>query len=374
MNAVLRIGHDQGLPQPAAGVAVTWRAIFVLLRTAAIALAGGAILTFLDLPAAWLSGAVIAVGVAAVAGLDTRVPDPVVTGVMILLGASLGAGATPETVRQAAEWPLSLVFLVLTVFVVQIAAQAFFRRVAGWDRETSFYAAVPGVLSLVLMLASTSRANMPRVVVAQSLRVFLLIVLTPSFINLIGSGQARAVAIVLPVAGFRDILVTLVAAIAGGILFRLFRVPAAPLFGALAASIAVHAAGFASGVFPWPLLLVGFVGIGAIAGSRFAGTDLVTLRDTALASLGGFVVAVGISALCAWLVATLLGRTFGEVMLAYAPGSLDVMTTLAFALGLDTAFVAAHQFVRFLIVGFSLPLWARWMANAPPDKDQSETA
>lgn len=352
-------------------MAVTGRILFVLLRTVAIAVAGGAILTFLGLPAAWLSGAVIAVGIAAVAGLDTRVPDPVVTGVMIVVGASLGAGATPETVRQAAEWPLSLAFLILTVIVVQLAAQAFFRGVAGWDRETSFYAAIPGVLSLVLMLAATSRANMARVVVAQSLRVFLLIVLTPSFINLIGPLHADAAVIVQPVASPRDIVITFAAAIAGGIVFRLFRVPAAPLFGALAASIAVHAAGLASGVFPWPLLLIGFVGIGAIAGSRFAGTDLVTLRDTALSSLGGFVVAVGLSALCAWLVATLLQRPFGEVMLAYAPGSLDVMTTLAFALGLDTAFVAAHQFMRFIIVALSLPVWARFATRGSQESDPS---
>jgi membrane AbrB-like protein len=348
--------------------------VLVLLRTAAIAVAGGAILTFLGLPAAWLSGAVIAVGIAAVAGLDTRVPEPIVTGVMILVGASLGAGATPETVRQAAAWPLSLGFLIVTMLLVQLAAQAFFQRVARWDRETAFYAAVPGVVSLVLMLATTSRANMPRVVVAQSLRVFLLIALTPSFINLIGPLSTGAAAIARPVSGPRDIAVTLIAAIAGGIIFRLFRVPAAPLFGALAASIAVHAAGFASGVFPWPLLLAGFVGIGAIAGSRFAGTDLVTLRDTALSALGGFVVAVGLSALCAWLVATLLDRPFGEVMLAYAPGSLDVMTALAFALGLDTAFVAAHQFMRFIVVALSLPIWARVVARSRPDRDPSGPA
>jgi membrane AbrB-like protein len=355
----------KGLPRPAAGLAVTGRTIFVLLRTVAIAIAGGGLLTVLGLPAAWLSGAVIAVGIAAVAGLDTRVPDAVTTGVMILVGATLGAGATPETVKQAAEWPLSLIFLVVTMVVVQVAAQVFFRRISGWDRETSFYAAIPGVMSLVLALASVSRADMARVVVAQSLRVFLLIALTPSFVNLIGPLNAGAGAIVRPVASPRDIVVTLAAAAAGGLLFRLLRVPAAPLFGALAASTAIHAAGLAAGVFPWPLLLAGFVGIGAIAGSRFAGTDLVTLRDTALASLGGFVVAVGISAPCAWLVATLLGRSFGEVMLAYAPGSLDVMTTLAFALGLDTAFVAAHQFMRFIIVALSLPVWARLMTSAP---------
>jgi uncharacterized membrane protein AbrB (regulator of aidB expression) len=35
------------------------------------------------------------------------------------------------------------------------------------------------------------------------------------------------------------------------------------------------------------------------------------------------------------------------------------MTTLAIALHLDSAFVAAHQLVRFVLIAFTVPLVAR---------------
>ena len=44
------------------------------------------------------------------------------------------------------------------------------------------------------------------------------------------------------------------------------------------------------------------------------------------------------------------------MILAFAPGGIEVMTIMAFALHLDAAFVAAHQLVRFLMITVYAPL------------------
>jgi uncharacterized membrane protein AbrB (regulator of aidB expression) len=54
-----------------------------------------------------------------------------------------------------------------------------------------------------------------------------------------------------------------------------------------------------------------------------------------------------------------------EVMIAYAPGSVDAMMLLALALHLDPVYVGAHHVVRIIFVSLLLPLIARRVAPAP---------
>ena len=56
-------------------------------------------------------------------------------------------------------------------------------------------------------------------------------------------------------------------------------------------------------------------------------------------------------------VSRLLGLPFGQVLLAFAPGGLEAMTIMAFALDLDPAYVGAHHLIRFLGLGLLLPLF-----------------
>jgi hypothetical protein len=54
--------------------------------------------------------------------------------------------------------------------------------------------------------------------------------------------------------------------------------------------------------------------------------------------------------------------SFAEALIAFAPGGLEAMTLMAFALRLDPLFVGAHHLARFFIISLALPLVARWLA------------
>jgi uncharacterized membrane protein AbrB (regulator of aidB expression) len=54
-----------------------------------------------------------------------------------------------------------------------------------------------------------------------------------------------------------------------------------------------------------------------------------------------------------------------EVMIAYAPGSVDAMMLLALALHLDPVYVGAHHVARIILVSMTMPIIARWIARAP---------
>ena len=110
-----------------------------------------------------------------------------------------------------------------------------------------------------------------------------------------------------------------------------------------------------------PLLIAAYVMLGGLIGSRFAGITMRTISAMFAASLGAFVVSLAVAAAGATFAAWLTGQPFAQMMLAFSPGGIDVMTIMAFALHLDAAFVAAHQLARFLFIAIYAPLLTRRM-------------
>jgi membrane AbrB-like protein len=330
-----------------------------LLLTAALGAAGGALFAWLGLPAAWLAGSMTAVAAAALAGLPVDLPAPVRNAAFVLLGVSMGTSVTPETIGQLRAWPLSLALLAGSVAATLLAGALYLRRVHGWDPVTARYASIPGALSSVLVLAATSAADLPRVALAQSVRLFTLVALMPAILSLVGDRAGAgppanaAVTSTLP-----ESVVTLTASAAVAGLLAALHVPGGVLLGAMVASAALHGAMMA-GRLPPGLLILGFVATGAVIGARFRGSSLASLGRTLPGALGSVLLALALSAGFAALGAYWLGLPFGQLWLAYAPGGVEAMAVMALALQLDPAFVGAHHVTRILGLNLVVPLWQR---------------
>jgi uncharacterized membrane protein AbrB (regulator of aidB expression) len=59
----------------------------------------------------------------------------------------------------------------------------------------------------------------------------------------------------------------------------------------------------------------------------------------------------------------LFGISIIQTMLAFAPGALESLIIVAFAVDIDPAYVAAHHIARFLVLIAAVPLMARWLAR-----------
>ncbi len=333
--------------------------LFIAVRSIAIAALGGWLAALAGLPAAWLTGAMIAATAASLAGLDTRLPQPLVSAVNILVGVVLGAGISPEIVAEAVTWPVSLVILGMSIVAVQVAVQTYLTAVAGWDRATAFFTGIPGAMSYVLIAAMATAADLRKVAAAQSVRVFLLVAVLPGLVTAVEPTQA-----VLPRVAVNDLgalALLLVAGTAVGLLFYRLKVPAGLLCGALVASGLLHGFGIVRGTLPMPVLNGVFVVLGAFVGSRFVGTTVAFLRSIAGAALGSFVISVAVAAIFAAGAAAVTGIDLSTVLIAFAPGGLDAMTSLALALHMDVAFVTVHQLARFIAVAVATPFVTRWL-------------
>src|SRR3954451_6780902 len=90
-------------------------------ETLLVAAAGGVTFTLLHIPAGLVSGSLLAVAIAALAGRPMRVPLPIARICFVLIGILLGAIVTPETLRSMAAWPLSVALLAVATTAMIIA-------------------------------------------------------------------------------------------------------------------------------------------------------------------------------------------------------------------------------------------------------------
>ncbi len=343
-----------------------------LAETLAIAAAGGLTLGLLGMPAGYLSGSILAVAAASLAGRPMLMPTPVVRVLLVLIGISLGAVVTPATLNGIATYPLSIAILIVAMACTSFCGAGYLRVVHGWDKVTAYLAAAPGGLSQMMALAAELEVDMRSVAIVQTVRVAVIAVGLPAGLSMLGLvGHARrSVGGTFNIAQLDELAILVAASTVVAIIANRIRFPGGLLFGAMLTSAALHGSGYIHVVMPWWLTNAVMIAFGAVTGSRFAGTPLRMLADFTGAALGSFAVAVAVTAIFAAGLVGILALPVSEVMIAYAPGAVDAMMLLALALNLDPVYVGAHHLVRIFFVSMAMPLLARRAvpARKPADK------
>ena len=337
-----------------------------LLETLAYAGIGGAALGLPGFPAGWLSGAILVTTAAALAGRPVYIPRPLANCVFVVLGISLGSAMTPETLHRMSTWPLSLVLLVGSMTVVTLSVMLYLQKVHRWDALSALFAGAPGALSQALLLASDTGADVRAVAVVQSVRVFALAVALPLvFVALGMTGLPPAMAgPPIGEAPGQFLVLVLLPTLAAIVAYRL-RLPGGLIVGAMTVSGILHGTGWIGVNFPAPVTTAAFVLLGALIGTRFFGTQLHELRQLAGAAVGALLVSAGVGVVLALAAIWLLALPAGDAIIAYAPGGLEAMIILAFALHLDPAYVGAHHLVRFFYVSVMMPFAVAWLRRKP---------
>jgi membrane AbrB-like protein len=336
------------------------RFVLSLAETLAIAGLGGAIFGLSGFPAGWLSGSMLFVAIAAVAGRPAHVPPPLSRAIFVIIGISLGAVATPQTLLGIWAWPVSIAVLLTAVLAVTLVTSSYLKAVHKWDPMSAFLASAPGALSQVIVISTQYNADVRGIAIVQSVRVVILAVALPATIAILGLAAPAPlpvpVAVDNPVVEYGAlILVSTVAAF--GLEYIRFR--GGLMFGAMIASAVLHGTGLIHATMPWWIAAMAMCGLGAITGSRFANTGPRLLLDYLGAALGSFVISICVAGAFALGLVALTSFRAADVIASFAPGALDVMMILSLALHLDPIYVGAHHLARFLLISVALPFAAR---------------
>ena len=134
--------------------------ILSTVETLVIGTVGGLVFLVAGLPGGLISGSMIAVGIAAIAGRQLALPPILTQTVLVLLGISLGSVVSRHLLQQVSAYPLTIGLLALATFCSTFGSSYYLQRIHGWDRTSAFLAGSPGALSQTTILA-TARAAYP---------------------------------------------------------------------------------------------------------------------------------------------------------------------------------------------------------------------
>src|SRR3954464_10149937 len=114
-----------------------------VLETLVTGSAGGALFLWANLPGGLISGAMIAVGTAAIAGRPLSLPPILAQAILLLLGISLGSLVSRQLLQHMGTYPLTIGLLALATFCSTLGSSLYLQRMHGWDRTSAFLAASP---------------------------------------------------------------------------------------------------------------------------------------------------------------------------------------------------------------------------------------
>jgi len=333
----------------------------------AIGTAGGLLFHWLRLPLAWMIGAMVFVTVVASAGIPVGMSYRLRSVMIAVLGVMLGSAFTPEIVGHMARWSGSVAALFGYVAIGTALCMAYYRRIAGYDPVTAYFAAAPGGLSEMILMGHAMGGDERAISLSHGARILLIVLIVPFGFRWLGGYEPGApmgaAASTVPLA---DLAILAACGLLGFFLARLARLPSAALVGPMFLSAGVHLAGLTDSRPPAEAIALAQIVIGTGVGCRFAGIAPLRIVKALGLAVGATLILLAVSAAFAAGLGPAVGMPLPGVFLAFAPGGLAEMSLIALALGVDVAYVSTHHVVRIFIIVTLAPLAFRLLRRHQP--------
>ncbi len=332
----------------------------MILLTTAVALAGALIAKKLRLPAALMTGAMVAVvlyNVFTQAGSFPLALKPIV---QIVAGGFIGLSVTRDNFRELRTMvrPVTVYFLLLVVICT--SAGLLTRFVSPQvDLPTGLLACAPGGIMDMTLLSYDYNANTAQITTLQMLRLLLGFSIFPSISQkyvayLRRTGKIDAALVADPdeaavkgsgTGSGRDFLLTALVAVAGGAAGHLSGFPAGALTFSMVA-VAVYNVRWARAYMPDWIRKVAQILSGALVGVTITRADILNLRYLVVPF---FIVAVQYTFIC-YGIGPFIARRYhigvDTMLLACSPAGVTDMALIAQDMGGDVSKVAVFQIVR----------------------------
>ena len=278
-----------------------------------------------------------------------------------ILGVAVGATVTVGFLLSLPGFWDTLLIVLIMVIAIGIIGVWFFRRFAGYDFPTAYYASMPGGLQDMIVFGEEAGGNVRAISLIHATRVLVIVVLLPAILTLYwGANLDRPPGASIATFEGDQIIILVVCAIAGWQIAKRVGVFGASILGPLILTAIASLAGILHTRPPTEAIWAAqyFIAIGI--GTKYVGITAQELRHDVAAGLG----------FCLALLALTLAVVYGvlaldlappiETILSYAPGGQAELVVLALIVGADIGFVVAHHLFRIFIVILGAPFMARF--------------
>ena len=333
------------------------------LARMAIALAAGLIgailFVYWRLPLPWLLGPMSACTILALLRAPVLPPLRARPVMIAILAVMLGSRFAPDFIDRAGDWFLSLALLGAYVAIVAAVTIPYLQRVAGYDRVTAYFAAMPGGLNEMVIVGGAMGGDERKISLVHATRILLVVFIVPFWFQLVNGiqiGDRSSFGVSYTEIVPLDYLLLGLCIAIGWPIAKAVRLPAPQFFGPLLLSAALHLTGTSTAQPPSELVNLAQLVIGVTVGARFVGTT----PSEMLRSIGFGIVntsmILGLCGIFAYSLHKITDVNVPAMVLAYAPGGMPEMSLIALAMGLDVAFVVTHHATRATFIFIGTPL------------------
>jgi uncharacterized protein len=331
--------------------------------TAAIGLVGTAVFWLVGMPLPFLLGPLAACLITALMGARlSGPPTHWLNSVRTILGVAAGSSVSPSLMEQL---PLTLASAALVpVFIAAslLLGFPFFRRIAGFDRPTAYFATMPGGFAEMILFGGEKGGNVRALSLVHATRILTLVSLTPFIINIyLDVDLSVAPGVRLLDIPAKDLVIMAICAFVGyhgAIRIGIF---GASVLGPMILSALASIFGLIENRPPTEALILAQFVIGISIGSHYVGVTRHEFRYVISASVGYALILAALTLACGEIVYLLGLNDLLHGILAFAPGGQPEMVMLAILTGADITYVIFHHVLRLMLVMSFTPLLSRWL-------------
>ena len=323
-----------------------------LISAIVLGFLGGALFYFLNIPLAWMMGAMIFVTIGALIGIPVEIPNRLRALFISILGVMLGSAFTPELLGQSTQFGIAFAIQILYMFLAGIIAFFIFRYIGKYDRVTSYFSCTPGGLSEMTLSGEYYGGDTRIISINHSVRILIIVTLIPLYFKFFEGVQVNTNSnISIEVWNILDILLLSSCIVVGYPIATKLKLPAAPLIGPMILSALIHSLGFTDANVPELLISISQLVVGTSLGCRF--TERISFKKMVFIIFIAIISAISmiiLAIILTYLSVNILPIKSSILFLSIAPGGLAEMSLIALALGTGTAFVTVMHFFRVCIV------------------------
>lgn len=317
---------------------------------------GGFLFFKIQTPLPLILGPIVAIAVASrIPSLPLKSPKMFSSPSRAILGITIGSAFTPEMVKFIGSYISSLILVIPFVFLVTYFGMMYYWKFLKFDKTSAYFSAMPGGLLEMVMLAESLGANVYKVTLAQSTRLFLIVFTLPFLIEHIAGvslGGRSGLSHPWVSADKIEFVFLAICAVAGWKGALKLKIPGGTIIGPMILGAVVYSLGLAHSRPPDEIIMFVQLILGTTVGFVFVGISLREIAKVMINTLGYFVILMVICVFFVWIVTLLTEFPFVSILLAFAPGGQAEMNLIAIIVGANLPYVALHHIVRiFLVMG-----------------------
>lgn len=323
----------------------------------------------LQLPMSYMLGGIVAAFVAKTfIDKETHWPAEWRNMMMSVAGYEIGRSCSYETLIELSQQVFGVVSATGSIIIVSIIAAVWVFKNSVTNLLSCVMGCSPGGLSLMTLIAEEDpRADMNVVVVAQTLRLFCVVVSVPFLAMQMLDPSTEAVAIEEVDALHWLALIPL--CFVGRFIGKKLHLPTKQLLGPILITALFSTLIYPLQEAPSAIMAIVQLNIGLYIGVRLDKQRLIQLRTMIPHLMLGNAALIATSVGMAMFLSQVYGFSLITAFLAMAPGGITEMCIAGLAMGANVPIILAYQLFRLLFINFVSPFAMNWYFKKTTDEN-----